>query len=129
DRTVRVWDTATGQEVFSLAKQAAGPGSVAFSPDGRLLAVAGSAQATLYDAAGKEVLSFTGHGKEVTAVAFSADGQRVASIGADATVRFWEAASGKEQRQLSLRLQLPIIQLAFMADGQRLILTDRDGGL
>ena len=38
DKTVRVWDLDTGQELHHFASQTESFGSVAFSPDGRLLA-------------------------------------------------------------------------------------------
>jgi WD40 repeat protein len=41
DRTVRVWDPATGAEQATLAGHTVGATAVAFSPDGRRLASAG----------------------------------------------------------------------------------------
>jgi WD40 repeat protein len=40
DGTVRIWDAGTGQEVLTLRGHAGAVQSVAFSPDGRLLASA-----------------------------------------------------------------------------------------
>jgi WD40 repeat protein len=40
DRTVRVWDPASGQEVLCLTGHPAWVNSVAFSPDGQTLASA-----------------------------------------------------------------------------------------
>jgi WD40 repeat protein len=40
DETVKVWNTATGQEVLSLAGHPGAVASVAFSPDGQRLASA-----------------------------------------------------------------------------------------
>jgi WD40 repeat protein len=39
DGTVKLWDVVTGQEVLTLKGHAAGVSSVAFSPDGKRLAV------------------------------------------------------------------------------------------
>jgi WD40 repeat protein len=41
DRTVKLWDTTTGEEVFTLREHTAGVLCVAFSPDGRRIASAG----------------------------------------------------------------------------------------
>jgi WD40 repeat protein len=41
DLTIKLWDTATGQEVLSLRGHTAGVASVAFSPDGKRLVSGG----------------------------------------------------------------------------------------
>src|SRR5262249_20992953 len=49
DRTVKLWDTATGQDVLTLRGHTAGVGCVAFTPDGMRL-VSGSEEALVWDA-------------------------------------------------------------------------------
>src|SRR5262249_44705035 len=63
DRTVRLWDAGTGQELLTLKGHSNVVYSVAFSPDGKRLAT-GSADQTvkLWDAAnGQELLTLKGH--------------------------------------------------------------------
>jgi WD40 repeat protein len=42
DRTIKLWDTTTGQEVFTLRGHSDSVLSVAFSPDGRRIVTGGN---------------------------------------------------------------------------------------
>ena len=70
--------------------------SVAFSPDGRLLATAGhDGTACVWEvASGKALRHLTGHGDNVTAAVFAPDGWSVATASADRTVRLWKLVDG-----------------------------------
>jgi RNA polymerase sigma factor (sigma-70 family) len=66
--------------------------AIAFSPDGKWLAAAGSdTDVYVWEAAtGKEVLRLPGHGAEVSSVAFAPDGKRVFSYGLDGQGYLWD---------------------------------------
>jgi WD40 repeat protein len=98
DKTVKVWDAATGQEALTLKGHTGGATGVAFSPDGRRLASGGGDNTVrVWDTAtGLETLTLTGHTGRVWGVAFSPDGQRLASASEDGTVKVWDAATGQE---------------------------------
>jgi WD40 repeat protein len=71
--------------------------SVAFSPDGKLLATAGVAgEIQLWQVAdGKPLLSWKAHIRWILSVAFSPDGQIIASASDDRTVKLWDAQTGQ----------------------------------
>ncbi len=100
--SLRIWDRVTGQEVLKI------PGTMsatlAFSPDGRLLAAGnGSAEGMiasfgggtveLWDSlTGAKVRQLPGHTSALNCLAFSPDGTRLASGSADYTVLIWATA-------------------------------------
>jgi len=77
------------------------PWSLAFSPDGKILASGGyDNRIRLWDPdTGKELPSLEGHTSYVNCIAFSADGRWLASGSQDNDLRLWEVATGKERRR------------------------------
>jgi WD40 repeat protein/transcriptional regulator with XRE-family HTH domain/GTPase SAR1 family protein len=71
--------------------------SVAFSPDGKLLAMGDTnGEIPLYQVAdGKHILTYKGHTNWVVSLAFSSDGKTLASGSTDYTVKLWDVSTGQ----------------------------------
>ena len=98
DSTARIWDAATGQQLFVLKGHSNKVLSVAFSPDGKRV-VSGSADKTaiVWDAmSGKAQVTLKGHTDAVMAVAFTADGNRTITRSSDKTAKIWVVITGRE---------------------------------
>jgi WD40 repeat protein len=102
DQTVRVWGTASGEELLCLRGHESRVTAVCYSPDGKRLATSSwDGTVRVWDVAGgEEFLCLHGHEVPVTGVCFTPDGRHVASASWDGTVRVWDAAGGEELLRL-----------------------------
>lgn len=104
DKTARIWNVETGETVKILETKTPitvnySPQplnwkmpvtAVAFSPDGKILAVATGRAVHLWEVStGKMVRTLEGHSQSVTSVAFLHDSRTLASGSLDGTVRLW----------------------------------------
>ena len=129
DRTVRVWDLATGQERLRAGDGRHEVGSLAVVPGpGVVLAGQGVTVRGLSPVDGKELFKLTGHNDAVRCLSVSGDGKRAASGSDDRTVRIWDVGRAREIRRLGLH-RAGVTGVALSADGKLVLSGSRDGSL
>jgi hypothetical protein len=134
DKTVRLWDVASGKQLGEPLKgHAEAVYGVAFSPDGKLLASAGEEDeggtVRLWDAASGKQLGepLEGGEERVFDVAFSPeDGNLLASAGDDGTVRLWNVESGEPLGEPLTGHGGEVRGVAFSPDGDLLASASED---
>jgi hypothetical protein len=97
DRTLKVWDSETGQSLRTLEGHSASVNGCAFSPDGKLI-VSASDDHTLkvWDSeTGQSLRALEGHSYSVSGFAFSPDGKLIVSASYDHTLKVWDSETGQ----------------------------------
>lgn len=91
-RSLQVWDMATGAQSLAINDGNNAAGDIVFSPDGRLIAVASNRMTiNVWNAHGGSLAAeLYGHKSGVTSLAFNTDGSRLASGGYDKYTIVWD---------------------------------------
>jgi WD40 repeat protein len=128
---VRLIDPVSGKMLATLSGHADYVRSIAFSPDGKMIAAAGGApqrdgEIKIWNVHSQEPLkTMQGHKDCIYSVAWSPDGKLIASASYDRAVKLWDAATGKEVRNLQDHIDA-VFAVAFSPDGKRLASASQD---
>ncbi|HZU69896.1 MAG TPA: helix-turn-helix domain-containing protein [Ktedonobacteraceae bacterium] len=125
---ILVYDSLSGTLCLTCRGHSDGVWSLAFSPDGSLLASSSDdANVRLWDSASGECLSLLqGHTNRARSIAFSPDGSKLASGSDDQAIRIWDTRSGRCFQTLQGHTQR-IRWVAFSPDGHMLSSSSDDG--
>jgi WD40 repeat protein len=119
DKTIKVWNLATGQLSRTLSGHSDTVRAIALSSDGRILA-SGSGDTTikLWNMQTGELLrTLEGHSGPVWSIALSPDGQTLVSGSEDSTIKIWNLQTGDLQRIL-FGHSGRVFSVALSPDGQ-----------
>lgn len=136
DGVVKLWSVATMKEQASLRVLETDKSriiqshvlSMAFSPDGKMLAIGDSERTVkLWNIALRQpLLTLTGHTESISVLEFSADGKTLASGGLDNKITLWSVDSGNVLATFNGHENF-ISGLAFSPDGKTLASSSSDG--
>lgn len=128
DATAKVWDAASGAELFTLAGHLKHRVSSAhFSPDGkRIVTASWDNTAKIWDAdSSKKLLTLIGHSGSLGAASFSPDGSRIVTASDDRTAKVWDSTTGKELLTLKGH-SAPLSSAVFSPNGKSIATASED---
>lgn len=126
DRTVKLWDATSGEEIRTFIGHKDVVTSAGFSPDGlHILTASWDGTAKLWDAAtGDEIRMFADYGSGFMSATFSPDGNRILTSSRDGAARLWDTKTGNV---IMAFLGAMSRSGAFSPDGTRIVTASYDG--
>jgi WD40 repeat protein len=115
DSTIRIWRASDGGLVRVITGHTSGVLTVAFSPDGSLVASGGNDQTVrLWRVSdGRLMGTLVGHTSWINSVAFSSDGTLIVSASGDAEIRLWSVSNGSLMRTYNQETVSGVLSIQF----------------
>jgi len=114
-----IWDRRTGTLFRKLEGHNYSVTSVAFSPDGTMIASAGTNIKLWSVKSDRLINTIDKHTDYINVIAFSPDGSKIASASNDRTVKVWDVPNGKLLRSLEQHAS-GVNSVSFSPDGKML---------
>src|SRR5262249_9603388 len=113
DHYLRVWDVATGHKLYAVVAHQGPVPDLAFSPDSRWIATAGTISVRVWDARSpNELLLLLRPTKPVQVVLFTSDGRTIVAAGKDGTIRRYDCVGCRPMPELVHAAQARLAQTA-----------------
>lgn len=125
---VILWDTTTGNPLWTVSGDEKDYLTVAFSPDGSTLVINGQRDMKFYDISSRQLIkTFTTPWQRYSNIIFSRDGRTIARSGNDNKVHIWNLGSG-ELKTISTEHndRYPFVNSVFGPDNRTLVTTGGD---
>lgn len=126
DKTIQIWDLATGKSLRTFQGDSSTVWSVAFDSNGsRLVTGTGFWRVMLWDLKTGQLIRSLDHNASVWSVAISRDGKLIASGSGDKTTKIWDAVDGRLINSLPDHTDF-VYSVAFSPDGKSLVSASKD---
>ena len=122
DRTLRLWDAATGQQIGpAMRHDESVIGALLTQDEGRILSWSGDKTLRLWDAAtAQQIAAAMRHDEPVIGALLTKDEGRILSWSYDKTLRLWDAATG-QQAGPAMRHEKAVMGALLTKDERRIL--------
>lgn len=123
-----LWDPATGAEKARVSWEDGNAWAVAFSPDGRTLAIGGTGETILWDVDTRANVASLKNRCGAAVVAFAPDGKTLAVGTFVDGIQLWDLTTNKKTGSLGRQAEEWVRSVAFAVDGKALASVGRESG-